>query len=65
MKDQKRQKQTCPKVRVTHLPTTDDTLQHEFFRVFDLLGLDEELVPPHLRKRIRGIICKPKGEHED
>jgi hypothetical protein len=65
MEDQKRQKLTCPKVRVTYLPTTDDAFQHEFFHLFDLLGLEEELMPPDLRKRFRGIICKPKVVHED
>jgi hypothetical protein len=62
MRDHNRKQESGFTSRVTYSPITKEALQNGFFHAFDLLGLDEELLSPRLRKRLRGILCKPKGD---
>ncbi len=65
MKNRNRERRPCMTVRVTHSAVAKDQLQRSFFQIFDLLGLDEDLVPSRLRKRADGLPFKPKGDGND
>jgi hypothetical protein len=52
---------TDPTIRLKHLPILENELHRSFFRLFDLLGLDEELMPLRLQKPVEQLPCKPKG----
>ena len=58
-------KQPLTVTRVTYSAISRHELQIMFFHLFDLLGLDEDLVPPRLRKRLGGLLCNPKVEKQD
>jgi hypothetical protein len=64
MKDHNREQETGPTIRVTYSPITTEALRNNFFHAFDLLGLDEDLVLPRLRKYLKGIPCNPKGDRQ-
>lgn len=53
-----------PAIRLKHLPILENELRRSFFRLFDLLGLDEELMPLRLQKPVEQLPCKPKGGPE-
>lgn len=61
MKNRNRERQANLAVRVKHSAITENQLQKSFFHIFDLLGLDQNLVPRPLRKRLEGLPCNQKG----
>jgi hypothetical protein len=60
-----KQQHTFLTVRMKHPPTTKNAIRNGFFHLFDLIGLDEERVPPHAGNRSGGILRSDKGQCED
>lgn len=62
MKVEYYESQPALEVRVTYSEITEDRVQRSLFHLFDLLALDKDLVPLHLRKRLERLRCNSKGE---
>jgi hypothetical protein len=61
MDNHNNQQRAAPTIRIKHIPVTENELRTSLFRLFDLLELDEGLVPPRLQKSGRGLPLRQKG----
>ena len=48
--------------RLTYSNVNDRDLRIKFFHLFDLLRLDDNLLPPRLQKPVHGLPWRQKGE---